>query len=142
MIVNGFLMMKPNKVELFLSKTPVSTQHAYVNRAISKGKMIRFLSKEAQDFKELLQKEVEKKYGKYIKENETIFGSTLLEATIYLNFQTKRKADWDNYHKLWCDSLEGMVYDNDTQIIKATVYKGYSKENPGITINITPFIKD
>ena len=129
-----------NKVDLFVPETPVSTQHAYVNRAMARGKMIRFLSKDAKAFKELTQQLFLEKYGP-LEEGKTYFEDTLLEVTVHLNFKTRRKVDWDNYHKLWCAALEGYAYDNDTQIMKATVDKGHFPDNPGIHIIITPFIK-
>jgi len=141
--VNGFLKMKkPNKVELFIPKTPVSTQHAYVNRAVSRGKMIRFLSKDAKEYKLLVQSIFNSKYNKYITDNDTFYGGIDLQVTVFLDFKTRRRADWDNYHKLWCDALEGLVYDDDSQIKYAVVIKRHIPENPGLRLIIEPFIKE
>jgi Holliday junction resolvase RusA-like endonuclease len=60
----------------------------------------------------------------------------LLELDIRLYFGTKRKSDWDNFHKLSMDALTGIVWEDDSQIVKATVEKFYSKENPRIEITI------
>ena len=136
-------MTKPNKVELFIPKTPVSTQHAYVNRAVARSKMIRFLSKEAQAYKELVQSTFNSKYKQYITDGSSIFNNTYaLQVTVYLCFKTRRKSDWDNYHKLWYDALEGYAYDNDSQIVKAVVYKEHCPDTPGLRLIIEPFIKE
>lgn len=136
-------MKQLNEIEIFIPKTPVSTQHAYVNRAVARSKMIRFLSKDAKEYKELVQSTFVNKYGQYITDSTSIFNSTYdLEVTVYLCFKTRRKSDWDNYHKLWCDALEGYAYDNDTQIKKAVVYKEHCPDKPGLRLIIRPFIKE
>jgi Holliday junction resolvase RusA-like endonuclease len=42
-----------------------------------------------------------------------------VELEIALYFGTKRKADWDNFHKLSCDALSGTVYGDDIQCEKS-----------------------
>ena len=61
---------------------------------------------------------------------------TDVEIDIKIYFGTKRRSDWDNFHKLSMDALSGIVWEDDSQIIKATVEKHYSKENPRIEIEI------
>lgn len=61
---------------------------------------------------------------------------TDLEISIKIYFGTKRKGDWDNFHKLSMDALTGIVWEDDSQIQKATVEKFYSKENPRIELDI------
>lgn len=60
-----------------------------------------------------------------------------LMITVSLYFGTKRKYDWDNFHKLSMDSLTGIVWVDDSQIQKALVTKNYDKKNPRIEIEIT-----
>lgn len=60
-----------------------------------------------------------------------------LELTIHLYFGTKRVSDWDNFHKLSMDALTGIVWEDDSQIQIAHVYKEYDKELPRIEIMIT-----
>lgn len=55
--------------------------------------------------------------------------------TIVLYFGAKRKADWDNFHKLSMDALTGIVYLDDSQVVKATVTKRYDKQRLRIEIN-------
>ena len=60
-----------------------------------------------------------------------------IEVSITLYFGTKRAADWDNFHKLSCDALSGIVYDDDKQIKYATVTMAYDKASPRIEISVT-----
>ena len=57
-----------------------------------------------------------------------------LYVEIILYFGDKRRRDFDNYHKLSFDSMSGIVYEDDVQIMKATILKAYDKENPRIEI--------
>ena len=59
-----------------------------------------------------------------------------LEVNIGIYFGDKRKRDWDNYHKLAMDSLTGIVWEDDSQIKKATVSLGYDKNDPRIEIEV------
>ena len=59
-----------------------------------------------------------------------------VEMEITLFFKDNRKRDVDNYNKLVLDSLEGIVYQDDSQIQKLTITKNYSKENPRIEVEI------
>lgn len=57
-----------------------------------------------------------------------------IEAHIY--FGDKRRRDLDNYNKLWMDALEGVVYEDDSQITQLHLVKDYDKSNPRIEITI------
>jgi len=59
-----------------------------------------------------------------------------VELDIKLYFQDKRKRDWDNYHKIAMDALEGIVIENDSQIQKVVVEKFIDKDNPRIEIYV------
>jgi len=59
-----------------------------------------------------------------------------LSVDIKLYFGTKRKYDWDNFHKLSMDALTGIIWEDDSQIQRATVEKFYDKENPRIELVI------
>ena len=59
-----------------------------------------------------------------------------IRLTIRLYFGTKRTVDFDNFNKLFLDSLEGIVFVNDSQIQIATISKHYDKENPRIEVDI------
>lgn len=59
-----------------------------------------------------------------------------LVVVVTLYFGDKRKRDIDNFNKLWMDALEGVVYEDDSQIRQLTISKDYDKENPRIEIYI------
>ncbi len=58
-------------------------------------------------------------------------------ATVRFFFGTKRKADLDNFNKLWQDALSGIVYEDDSQIAELHLYRGYDKERPRIEVAIS-----
>lgn len=59
-----------------------------------------------------------------------------LEISIHLYFGTQRNTDWDNCHKLTMDALNGIVWNDDSQIAVAHVYKHYDKHKPRIELEI------
>lgn len=59
-----------------------------------------------------------------------------VEVSIAIFFGTRRKCDWDNFHKLSMDALTGIAWEDDSQIQLATVRKGYDKERPRMEITI------
>lgn len=111
-------------IKITLSGNPRSTQHNYYHR-----NNIRIFKKEARELKE-----------SYIWEAKSQYKGGVLDCDlcveVRLFFGDKRKRDWDNYHKLSMDALEGIVYKDDTQIQKAVVTKHYDKENPRMEIEI------
>jgi len=76
----------------------------------------------------------------YIKQVKEQYKGKLLtddiEIYIRLYFGTKRRSDWDNFHKLSMDALTGIIWEDDSQIVKAHVEKYYCKENPRIEIKL------
>ena len=51
-------------------------------------------------------------------------------------FGTKRKADLDNFNKLWQDALSGVVYADDSQIADLHLRRSYDKARPRIEIEV------
>jgi Holliday junction resolvase RusA-like endonuclease len=49
---------------------------------------------------------------------------------------TARPCDWDNLAKLVCDALNGLAFEDDSQIIEAYVSKGIDRENPRTDIQV------
>lgn len=58
------------------------------------------------------------------------------DIAIDLYFSDLRKRDWDNFHKLSMDALNGIVWKDDSQIQSSLVTKNYDKKNPRIEISI------
>lgn len=65
---------------------------------------------------------------------QPLAGPLSIAVTIY--FPTKRRADWDNFHKLSMDALSGIVWEDDSQIVEAVVRKDYDKERPRVEVEI------
>ena len=110
--------------KIILTGNPISTSHIY----LSQGKR-RFMTKKAKDRKKQYQLEAKSQWKK-----NPLTTDTFIDIILY--FGDKRKRDWDNFHKLSMDSLEGIVLQDDAQIQEATVHKEYDKENPRIEIFI------
>jgi Holliday junction resolvase RusA-like endonuclease len=108
---------------------PKSTQSIY--RASCRGQFpTLYMTKEGKDLKENYQWQVQSQ----------CIGSPFegdISVQIILYFGTKRKCDWDNFHKLSMDALTGIVWVDDSQIKSARVTKSYDKANPRIEIEIS-----
>ena len=59
-----------------------------------------------------------------------------IEVDIKLFFHDKRKHDVDNYLKILLDSCTGIIWKDDSQIIKMTVEKFYTPMEPRIELTI------
>lgn len=55
---------------------------------------------------------------------------------IKLFFGDLRNRDIDNYNKILLDSLTGIVWKDDKQIVKMEIEKLYDKKNPRVEIEI------
>jgi len=55
-----------------------------------------------------------------------------LHATFF--FDTKRKADLDNFNKLSLNALTGIAYEDDSQISELHLYRRYDPLKPRIEI--------
>ena len=108
-----------------LKGNPLSTNHVYYHA----GRGLSFLRSKAKALKEDYQWQAKSQWKKPPIETE-------IEVTIKIYLGTKRKADWDNFHKLSMDALNGIVWVDDSQIQRAIVEKFYDKENPRIEVEI------
>lgn len=111
-------------MKITLKGKPISTQHAYGQRG-----RIRYMKKTAKDLKNdyIYQARQQWKAGSLQGE---------LEISIDLFFGDKRVRDWDNWHKISMDALSKLVWEDDSQIKKATVSLFYDKLDPRIEISI------
>lgn len=112
-------------MKIILKGEPISTNNCYRTH-----NNYRYITNKARDLKESYAWQAKSQWnGKPIKDN--------IEIIINIFFGTKRKSDWDNFHKLSMDALEGIVFENDNQIQKATVIKNYDKNDPRIEIELS-----
>lgn len=88
-----------------------------------------YMSASGKSVKEQYQWEVKSQY-----KGELLTGDVKLEIKYYLG--NKKKRDLDNLNKLVLDSMTGIVYEDDSQIVELHLYKKYDKGNPGIDIKI------
>lgn len=116
-------------MKIVLEGAPISTNHAYRYTCIG-GYARSYMKKEAVALKEGYQWQAKSQW----KGLKPLIGPLELEIRVFL--PTKRKTDWDNLHKLSMDALTGIVWEDDSQIEKVTIIKGYDKLKPRIEINL------
>jgi len=59
-----------------------------------------------------------------------------VEVKVKYFFGDRRRRDLLNYDKVWADSLEGIAYIDDKQIVKAYLEKHYDKGAPRTEVEI------
>jgi Holliday junction resolvase RusA-like endonuclease len=113
-------------VNLVLHGEPKSTQHIY--GLACRGRFPqKYLTPEGKRLKEQYQWEAKAQW-----KGKPLAGDIDVSITLY--FGTRRRADWDNFHKLSMDALSGIAYEDDSQIKQATVALAYDKERPRIEV--------
>lgn len=110
--------------KIVLTGAPISTQHAYGQTGNR-----RYMTTKAKNLKESYQWEAKSQW-----KDEPLECDLFVDIVLY--FKDKRRRDWDNWHKISQDSLEGIVYKDDSQIQEAHVIKAIDKNNPRIEICI------
>lgn len=110
---------------IVLEGKPQSTNHLY--KPTVRGI---YLTQEGKDLKEDYAWQAKAQWKR-----EPLTQQNLL-VDIHLYFPDKRRRDWDNWHKLSMDALTGIVYEDDSQILAATVSKHIDKERPRIEIKV------
>ena len=113
--------MKRNKIILPL---PPSDNHIY----LQKGKM-RFMCREAKDWKEKSYYLLKGQYGGKLKTEDVVIGKIV--------FYLKHWRDIQGSLKLIFDVMESIVYNNDKQVVQfGEVIKKKDKNNPRVEIEI------
>lgn len=65
----------------------------------------------------------------------------LIEVKFDAYFPKKNKRDLDNALKAILDSLSGVLWVDDTQIMKIVATKNYDKDNPRVEIEIKDYLQ-
>ncbi len=112
---------------IILEGTPLSTNHIYRKRGNGFGM---YMTEEGKSLKESYYWQAKKQWGR----EKPLQRELELWVTIY--HQKKGKKDWDNFNKLWSDSLSGIVYVDDSQIMDVHLSKRFDAEKPRIEIEI------
>lgn len=87
------------------------------------------MTKKGKEIKKSYASDVERQY-----KGLPIMGDVSIVVLLYIG--TKRKCDWDNFHKLAMDSMNKTLLEDDSQILNSLVLKLYDKESPRIEILI------
>lgn len=96
----------------------------------------RVLSNEGKKVKKLIQqKATDKLTDSEWKYDFTIDNYIYMDTVIYFN---RKGRDDNNIYKLLCDSLEKIVYENDSRVLIRTQKILYDTENPRVEIEFAP----
>lgn len=120
-------------VEIFIPLEAINPNNAYKARAIKRGNKyigMMYLDSKTKKYKE----EIEKIAKKAMKGKDICYGN--IKAVSQWYFGTKRRKDLSNTGKFEYDALNGIVYEDDCQIMIEEKYKIYSKNEPGIRITL------
>lgn len=112
-----------------LPGVPYSTNDLYKSR-YQNGKTYVYMTKEAADLKESYQWEAKAKWRRPVSTEEI-----RIEVTLFFPNNSRRR-DWDNFHKIAMDALNGIVWADDSQIMEARVIKAIDSKRPRIEIKI------
>lgn len=108
---------------------PLSNQHIYG----SNGRGGRFLKAEALGLKQYYEMETRIKWDEPVKKCD-------FAVRVDLFFKDKKRRDAENHCKLALDALEGIVYENDCQIMDLHIVKHHGSDNPRIEITPTALV--
>jgi len=111
-------------IKLTIPGNPISVNHYLGNYTLGK-RVVRFKTKKAKEYQELCKKIYKGKIQK-----------SKLKMSIFLFFGDKRRRDVDNYSKVILDSLQGIAYDDDSQIYELFVKKEIDKNNPRVEVEL------
>lgn len=115
-------------VTIILKGEPRSTNNIY--KSVCRGKFASvYMSKAGKDLKEDYQWQVKNQW-----KGKPLTGE--VDLRIELFFSVNRKHDIDNYNKLTIDSLTGIVFNDDSQIVSLLIIKNFDKKNPRIEIEV------
>lgn len=117
-----------------LSGCPLSTNHVWKHR-VARGMLHSYMTKEGTAQKEGWKWEARAQW----KKQPPLAQPLAVHITLY--FPDHRKRDWDNYHKLSCDALNGIVWKDDSLITFASVRKEIDRAKPRIEIEVIPLRK-
>lgn len=111
-----------------LKGEPRSTSHIYKSACRGKFPSV-YMSVEGKALKESYQRQAKSQFKRKPLARE-------LEVWVTLYFGTKRKCDIDNFCKILLDSLTGIVWVDDSQIVELHTSKRYDKKEPRIEVEV------
>lgn len=114
----------PNQVTRFTLPIPPSSNR-YWRTVISKGKALIFVSEDAKRYKEQV---------RILAGRRTLIQSSV--AVTLKVFRPQQSGDLDNKLKVLFDSLQGVVYANDSQIVEIHAFRYEDKKNPRVEVEV------
>lgn len=123
-----------DEITIIHKEQPISTQHIYGYRSLGRKGVIKYMLKNAKDWKakfvETIREQLPDRFLPY---------AEVIHMDILFNFNNRRKHDIDNYCKLILDSMNELVYLDDNQIVSMNLFKTYVPEvEDAIIIKIKP----
>jgi Holliday junction resolvase RusA-like endonuclease len=119
------------ETKILLHGEPKSTQHIY--GLACRGRFPqRYMTPAGKALKEQYQWEARAQW-----KGKPLVGDVEVSITLY--FGTKRKADLDNFNKISLDALTGIVWEDDSQIAKLTIERGYDKGKPRLECRVSDY---
>ena len=109
-------------ITILTKPVPVNSKYGVIN-----GRML--LTKKYRDTKEAMKWEIASQWH-----TEPLSDNVTLNILQY--FGDNRHRDIDAYLKIILDSLESIVFENDSQVDEMHVYKEVDKDNPRIIVQI------
>jgi crossover junction endodeoxyribonuclease RusA len=67
--------------------------------------------------------------------NEPLLGDVFVTMRVY---RPAKRGDLDNYTKVLMDSLNGVAYADDSQIVRIVAERYDDKRNPRVEVEVTP----
>jgi Holliday junction resolvase RusA-like endonuclease len=70
-------------------------------------------------------------------------GAQLMDGDLSLTmivYRPAKRGDLDNYTKILADSLQGVLYENDSQIVRILAERHDDKRNPRVEVEISQVI--
>ena len=115
-------------MKIILTGEPKSTNNIYKSHCRF-GFPTVYMSTTGKDLKKDYQKQLVAQWRKQpIEEDITL--------TMRIFFGRKGKHDIDNFNKIIWDSLTGIVWKDDSQIVELHIYKDFDKKNPRVELDI------
>lgn len=118
--------------KLVFKGEPLSTNHVW-KHSCRNGYLHSYMTPAGAALKEAYEWQAKAQWKQAI-----LLGDVELEVTLY--FGNRRKRDPDNQLKLLFDSMNRIVYADDSCITKFTVYKAYDKAHPRVEVSVAETI--
>lgn len=113
-----------------LEGEPKSTQHIY--RSACKGRFpTTYMTREGKQIKNTYQWEAKEQWS-----GPPIAPHIDIRLQVHFFFKDHRRRDLDNQNKLILDALNGIVYEDDSQIAELILRRGYDAEHPRVEVTI------